>query len=79
MKSKLTESIETMELIEKLRANGYGELVKALLENEQDAYTKRGGRLNKCGACRVLGWKNKQLEEALAACKEILKNDMSDD
>jgi hypothetical protein len=68
------ETLERNELINKLRNWGYGDLVQALLENEDQTYTKRG-RLNKCGACRCLGWKAKQLEDALSACKEILKEE----
>lgn len=68
------EVLEKEELINKLRENGYAELVDAFLLNETKAYTKKG-RLNKSGACRVLGWKSKQLEEALAACREILQED----
>jgi hypothetical protein len=33
-------------------------------------------RLNKSGACRVLSWKAKKLEEALAECREILGIDL---
>ena len=54
---------------------GYAPLIDALLENEKDVYTKKG-RLNKSGACRVLGWKPKELEQALEECREILKNDL---
>jgi hypothetical protein len=38
---------------------------------ESEVYTKKG-RLNKSGACRILGWKPKELEEALDSCKDIL-------
>lgn len=68
--SNLLEAIERSELIEKLRQHGYGDLIDALLANESQAYTKKG-RLNKSGACRVLGWKTKQLEDALAECKKL--------
>lgn len=65
---------ERQELIQKLIDSGYGELIDALLSNESKVYTKKG-RLNKSGACRVLGWKPKELEDALEACREILKGD----
>jgi len=67
--------LEREELIQKLITQGFGELVKTLLDNENKVYTKKG-RLNKSGACRVLGWKTKQLEDALEACKDILKEDL---
>lgn len=72
------ESLERQELIQKLRDKGYGELVEALLVNEKDVYTKKG-RLNKSGACRVLNWKTKQLEDALRECYAILRADVEDD
>jgi hypothetical protein len=70
------EILEQQELIQKLIDQGYGELVDALLSNENEVYTKKG-RLNKCGACRVLKWKAKQLEDALEACREILKDNFN--
>ena len=73
-----TEIIERNELIQKLIERGYGELVEALLDNENRVYTKKG-RLNKSGACRVLGWKTKQLEDALEECRDILKSDIDID
>lgn len=75
MKTSLTEIIERQELINKLIDKGYGKLIEALLGNENKVYTKKG-RLNKSGACRVLGWKPKQLEDALAECKQILFKDV---
>jgi hypothetical protein len=72
-----TEVLERNELIQKLVERGYGELVEALLDNENRVYTKKG-RLNKSGACRVLGWKTKQLEDALEECRDILKTDIED-
>ena len=74
--SNLIEQLEKQELIQKLINNGYAPLIDALLSNEKDVYTKKG-RLNKSGACRVLGWKPKELEQALEACKDILKNDLN--
>jgi len=67
----MVDLLERSELIQKLIDSGYSELVEALLYNENKTYTKRG-RLNKSGACRVLGWKTKQLEDALAECRRIL-------
>ena len=67
--------LEQTELLNKLINMGYGELIEVFLSNENKVYTKKG-RLNKSGACRVLGWKAKQLEDALEACKDILKNDL---
>jgi nucleoside-diphosphate-sugar epimerase len=73
MKS-LTDIIEREELIVKLKENGFGGLVDILLSNESKVYTKKG-RLNKSGACRVLGWKPKQLEDALEQCRLILEGE----
>lgn len=75
MRGNLTEVLERQELIEKLIENGYGPMIEVLLTNENKVYTKKG-RLNKSGACRVLGCKPKELEDALKACREILKNDI---
>lgn len=69
------ENIEMQELIDKLVKNGYGDIVKALLEDEKKVYTKRG-RLNKSGACRKLNLKSKQLEDKLAEMRELLKKDL---
>lgn len=70
----MIEIIERQEIINKLKAKGFEDLVEALLSNEGKVYTKKG-RLNKCGACRVLGWKGKQLEDALQECRDILKKE----
>lgn len=78
MRGNFSENIERQELIQKLVDRGYGELVEALLSNEGKVYTKKG-RLNKSGACRVLGWKTGQLETALKECKEILLPDLDDE
>lgn len=67
----IVDNIERQEQIQKLIDNGHMNLVEALLFNEQKVYTKKG-RLNKSGACRVLGWKTKQLEDALGECRKIL-------
>ena len=74
MKSQY-ENLEMAELIDKLKNNGCGELVDALLNNESTTYTRKG-RLNKSGACRVLKVKTKQLEDMLANAKEILGDDL---
>lgn len=72
--ANLVEWVERQELIQILVDRGYAELVEAFLGNENKVYTKKG-RLNKCGACRVLGWKTKQLEDTLKECKRILGED----
>jgi len=69
------EFLERQELLQKLTDRGYGKLVEALLLNESKVYTKKG-RLNKSGACRVLQWKPKMLEDALQKCREILMEDI---
>ena len=68
------EILEQQECIQKLIDKGYGSLVDALLENENQCYTKKA-RLNKSGTCRVLGYKNKQLEDALKECRAILESE----
>lgn len=70
----LIEVLERQEIITKLANKGFGDFVEALLANEKLVYTKKG-RLNKSGACRVLGWKGKQLEDALKECREILRKE----
>ena len=74
MANNLIEILERQELVQKLVDKGFGPLVEAFLMNEGKVYTKKG-RLNKCGACRVLGWKTKQLEDALRECRETLEGD----
>ncbi len=75
MKGNAIEVLERQELIQKLIDKGYGEMVEAILMNENKSFT-RAGRCNKSGMCRTLGWKPKQLEDALAACREILGEDV---
>lgn len=70
-------AIEMQEIIQKLKINGYSELVTCLLDNENDCYTKRG-RLNKSATSRKMGWKSKQLEDALQGMREILGDEFSD-
>ena len=67
--------IERQEIIDKLISHGYNELVEAFLGNESLVYTRKS-RLNKSGACRVLGWKTKKLEDTLAECRRIIASDM---
>lgn len=74
IKSSLAE-LEIQELIQKLVARGYGDLIDCLLSNESKCYTKKD-RLNKSATCRELGWKTKQLEDALGEMREILKRDV---
>jgi len=69
------ENLERQELIDKLVASGFGDVVKALLDDEKKVYTKKG-RLNKSGACRKLKIKSKQLEDMLSEMRNILKKDM---
>ena len=74
--ASLIEALENQELMEKLRRAGHGEIMEILLNNTA-VYTKKG-RLNKSGACRVLGWKTKQLEDELEACRLLLERDFLD-
>lgn len=66
--------METQEVIDKLKAAGYSELVECLLDNEKDCYTKKG-RLNKSSTCRKLNWKGKKLEDALKEMRSILQQE----
>ncbi len=68
--------IETQELIQKLIENGYGDLIDCLLSNENKVYTKKG-RLNKSSLCREMGFKGKQLEDALKEMRVILAKDLA--
>ena len=70
-------AIEMQEIIQKLKDNGFADLVTCLLDNENDCYTKRG-RLNKSATSRKMGWKSKQLEDALEGMREILGDEFSD-
>ena len=70
----LFDQIENQELIQKLIDHGFGNLVDAFLLNDSKIYTKKG-RLNKSGACRYLKCKPKELEDAIKACQELLKNE----
>jgi len=64
------DELERQEIIQILIDKGYGEIIDALLMNESRVYTKKG-RMNKSGACRVLGWKTKQLEDIIEECRCI--------
>jgi hypothetical protein len=44
------------------------------LGEESLVYTKKG-RLNKSSTCRKMGWKNKQLEDALKEMKDCLEEE----
>jgi hypothetical protein len=78
MKKNFTDDLEMGEIIQKLRDKGYGDLVDAFLANEREMFTKKG-RLNKSGACRVLDWKVKDLEQALEECRSLLDTDLGHD
>lgn len=73
MKKSFIEILERQEMVQKLTDRGYGQLVDVLLNEE--SYTKKG-RPNKSSICRQLGWKPKQLDDALEDCKHILMPDM---
>lgn len=75
MNSNIIEEIERQEMIDKLIEKGYGKLIDILLSHDVKVYTKKG-RLNKSAACRALGWKIKQLDDALNECREILQEEM---
>ena len=74
MRNNFVEILERQELLDILEKSGLGKHIEALLMNETKVYTKKG-RLNKSGACRVLGLKPKQLEEFLSKCRHIIKFD----
>ena len=71
------QEIELQEIINKLR-KFYPDFVEAFLTHEGNVYTKKG-RLNKSGACRVLDYKPKQLDDILEHCKDIIKEDVLQD
>lgn len=66
-------SIEMQEVIQKLKNNGYGDLIECLFD-ENECWTKKG-RLNKSATIRKLGWKSKQLEDALKQMRDLLKEE----
>lgn len=74
MKKSFLEVIEKQEILQILEERGFGEKIEALLLNESKVYTKKG-RLNKSGACRILGMKPKELEDFLAKCRDAIRAD----
>jgi hypothetical protein len=74
MKNNFVDLIERQEILDILEQSGLGKQIEALLLNESKVYTKKG-RLNKSGACRVLGLKPKQLDEFLSKCRHMIKFD----
>jgi len=68
-------AIEMDEIIQKLKKHGYTDIVQCLLDHENDCYTKKG-RLNKSATTRKMGWKSKQLEDALKSMRELLQEDL---
>lgn len=70
--SDFVKEIEIKEIIEKLVEAGHSEIVDAFLLNESKCYTKKG-RLNKSGACRVLDFKPKQLDDKFSDMRKILE------
>ena len=75
--SDFVDDIERRELIQKIIKAGYGDIVDAFLLNDAKCYTKKG-RLNKSGACRVLDFKPKQLDDKFAMIKKLLEKDVCD-
>ena len=74
MRKNFLEVIEKQEILDILEKNGMGKEIETLLLNESKAYTKKG-RLNKSGACRILGMKPKELDEFLKQCRDVIKAD----
>ena len=72
MRNNFVEILERQEILDILENSGLGVQIEALLLNENKVYTKKG-RLNKSGACRVLGLKPKQLDEFLCKCRHMIK------
>lgn len=72
MRNNFVEILERQEILDILEKSGLGAQIEALLLNENKVYTKKG-RLNKSGACRVLGLKPKQLDEFLCKCRHMIK------
>jgi len=61
------ETIETQELIDKLR--DHGKLITAILDDE--VWTAKG-RLKKAALCRALGVRMPQLNKMLGQCQELV-------
>jgi len=73
--SDFIHDIETKELIDKLIEHGHSDVVNAFLLNDGKCYTKKG-RLNKSGACRVLDYKPKQLDDRFELMRKLLEPDL---
>lgn len=69
-----TNLIEIQEVMQKLRENGYSDIIDCLIDNEKECYTKKG-RLNKSSTCRKLSWKGKKLEDCLKEMRILLQNE----
>lgn len=67
-------ALEMQEVIQKLKDNGFTEIVDCLLDNERECYTKKG-RLNKSSTCRKLDWKGKKLDDSMKQMKDLLKRE----
>jgi hypothetical protein len=74
MRKNFLEVLEKQEILQILENSGFKDKIEALLLNENKVYTKKG-RLNKSGACRILGMKPKELENFLSKCRETIKAD----
>jgi hypothetical protein len=70
--------LEIKELIAKLIEHGHSDIVNAFLLNDGKCYTKKG-RLNKSGACRVLDFKPKQLDDRFALMRKLLEPDVCEE
>ena len=75
MRNDPLEILENQEMIEKLRKAGYSDTIDKLFCDDDEVYTKKN-RLNKSGACRVLGCKPKELDDMFIKWAEILKNEI---
>lgn len=73
-KTNPLDMLEIQEVIDKLVAHGYGEIVDCLLTNENKVYTKKG-RLNKSSTCRQLGFKSKELEDKIESMRSLLEKE----
>jgi hypothetical protein len=77
MSGNFVNEIERAEQIQLLIDSGYEKEIHLLLTNETKWTTKKH-RLNKSGACRVLGKKPKELEQMIQEWREILGVDLFD-
>ena len=76
--TEFIRELEIKELIDKLVQHGHGDIVNAFLLNDTKCYTKKG-RLNKSGACRVLDFKPKQLDDTFALMRKLLEPDLCEE